>query len=55
MLPEMGYKAGDTFIVKLMYDWGAMNEDVRDFTLKLYSKQNIDIKLNGKTNMLSEE
>lgn len=51
---ESEYAAGDKFILEVQYDWtyGWSNYPGNDYTLKIYSKQNLEIKdENGETNM----
>lgn len=50
--PDRCYKAGDTFKVKVKYNWnGSLGS--RDFSVVVYSKQEIEVKdKSGKTNQL---
>lgn len=54
---ESEYEAGDKIILEVTYDWfdgySSIPESARDYTIKVYSKQNLEIKSSatGKTNM----
>ena len=51
VLSTKEYSAGETFVIEVDYTW--LLNDVRDYTVRVYSKQDMDV-LNsrGKTNML---
>lgn len=53
---ESGYEAGDKIILEVLYDWtyaqSTLPQEARAYTLKVYSKQNLEIKdSSGKANM----
>jgi len=52
---EANYVAGDTFLIDVTYDWKGISSSEhpnRDYTLKVYSKQNLEIKdSKSRTNM----
>ena len=53
VVKEAEYAAGDVFTLEIKYTWHEIPEDVRDYTIKVYSKQNHVIKdASDGTNML---
>ena len=42
-VPESSYQAGDKFVMGVTYEWGGQIAS-RDFTVIVYSEQNLEIK-----------
>jgi len=54
MFDSSNYTAGEKFIITVQYDWqyGLKMYPARDYTVKVYSKQDLDVKDSlGRTNM----